>query len=80
LARANAQPGTALSQDELAGRFQVAGCSVHGYAMLWVEGSRKSRSFDEARCMLRTLKPSLVTREMQFAAEQDKLAQKRVSQ
>jgi hypothetical protein len=48
--------------------------------MWWVEGSRKSRSFDEARRMLRTLKPSLVTREMQFAAEQDKLAQKRVSQ
>ena len=62
LARANAQWGTALSQDELARRFQVAWCCVHGYATLWVEGSRKSRSLDEARRMLRTLRPSLVTR------------------
>jgi AcrR family transcriptional regulator len=62
LTRANAQGGTALSKKELAARFEVAWYSVHGYATLWVEGSRKSRFLDEARRMLRTLRPSLVTR------------------
>lgn len=62
LTRANARAGTALSENELAARFEVAWSSVHGYATLWVEGSRKSRSLDEARRMLRTLRPSLVTR------------------
>jgi hypothetical protein len=51
-----------LSEDELAARFQVAWCGVHGYAMLWVEGSRKSRSLDQGRRMLRTLRPWLVTK------------------
>ena len=35
-----------LSEDELAARFEAAWCCVHGYASLWVEGSRKSRSHD----------------------------------
>ena len=48
------------SDDELAARFEAARCCVHGYASLWVEGSRKSRSLDEARRMLRVLRPSLV--------------------
>jgi hypothetical protein len=37
LARANAQGATALSEDELAARFQLAWSSVHG-STLWVEG------------------------------------------
>jgi AcrR family transcriptional regulator len=49
-----------LSEDELAGLFQLAWCGVHGYATLWVEGNRKSRSLDEAKRMLRLLRPSLV--------------------
>jgi hypothetical protein len=49
-----------LSEDELAARFETAWCCVHGYASLWVEGSRKSRSLDEARRMLRVLRPALV--------------------
>jgi hypothetical protein len=44
----------------LAARFEAAWCCVHGYASLWVEGPRKSRSLDEARRMLRVLRPSLV--------------------
>jgi len=59
LLRANTQ-GHALSEDELAARFQVAWCCVHGYASLWVEGNRRSRSLDEAKHMLRLLRPSLV--------------------
>ena len=51
----------ASSENELAARFEVAWSRVQGYATLWVEGSRKSRSLDEARRMLRTLRPSLVT-------------------
>jgi len=62
LTRANAQAGTALAENAVAARFEVACCSVHGYATLWVEGSRNSRSLDEARRMLRSLRPSLVTR------------------
>ena len=62
LTRANAQGRTARSENELAVRFELAWCSVHGYATLWVEGSRKSRSLDRARRMLRTLRPALVTR------------------
>ncbi|HEY2472403.1 MAG TPA: TetR/AcrR family transcriptional regulator [Terracidiphilus sp.] len=49
-----------LSGDELAARFETAWCCVYGYASLWVEGSRKSRSLDEARRMLRVLRPALV--------------------
>lgn len=59
LLHANAQ-GRTLSEDELAARFQVAWCCVHGYASLWVEGNRRSRSLDEAKRMLRLLRPSLV--------------------
>jgi AcrR family transcriptional regulator len=59
LLRANAQ-GRSLSEDELAARSQVAWCCVHGYASLWVEGNRRSRSLDEAKHMLRLLRPSLV--------------------
>ena len=59
LRRANAQ-GRTLSDDELAARFQVAWCCVHGYASLWVEGNRRSRSLDEAKRMLRLLRHSLV--------------------
>ena len=60
LVSANSQWSTMPSEDELAARFQAARCSVHGYASLWVEGPRKSRSLDEARRMLRVLVPSLV--------------------
>lgn len=49
-----------LTPDELTARFEVAWCCVHGYASLWVEGPRKSRSLDGARRMLRVLRPSLV--------------------
>jgi AcrR family transcriptional regulator len=59
LRRANAQGGT-LSEDELAVRFEVAWCCVHGYASLWVEGNRGSRSLDEAKRILHLLRPSLV--------------------
>jgi AcrR family transcriptional regulator len=48
------------SEAELAARFEAAWCCVHGYASLWVEGPRKLRSLDEARRMLRVLRPSLV--------------------
>jgi hypothetical protein len=60
LIRANENRTKPLSEDELAARFEVAWCCVHGYATLWVEGFRKSRSLDEARRMLRVLRPSLV--------------------
>jgi AcrR family transcriptional regulator len=60
LMRANSQSGALLSETELTTRFQVAWCCVHGYASLWVEGHRKSKSIDEARRMLCTLRPSLV--------------------
>jgi hypothetical protein len=60
LTRANAQSSIALSEEELAARFQLAWCCVHGYASLWVEGDRNSRSLDEARRMLRILRHSLV--------------------
>ena len=60
LIRANEHWSTPSSDDELAARFEAARCCVHGYASLWVEGSRKSRSLDEARRMLRVLRPSLV--------------------
>jgi AcrR family transcriptional regulator len=59
LRRANAEGGM-LSEDELGLRFQLAWCSVHGYASLWVEGNRKSRSLDQAKRILRLLRPSLV--------------------
>jgi AcrR family transcriptional regulator len=59
LRRANAH-GRTLSEDELAARFQLAWCCVHGYASLWVEGNRRSRSLDEAKRMLCLLRPSLV--------------------
>ncbi len=59
LLHANAQ-GRTLSEDELAARFQVAWCCVHGYASLWVEGNRGSRSLNEAKRMLRLLRPALV--------------------
>jgi AcrR family transcriptional regulator len=59
LRRANAEGGM-LSEDELGVRFQLAWCSVHGYASLWVEGNRKSRSLDQAKRILRLLRPSLV--------------------
>lgn len=49
-----------LSEEELATRFETAWCCVYGYASLWVEGSRRSRSLDEARSMLRVLRPALV--------------------
>jgi AcrR family transcriptional regulator len=49
-----------LSEEELATRFQLAWCCVHGYASLWVEGNRRSHSLDEAKGMLRLLRPSLV--------------------
>jgi AcrR family transcriptional regulator len=57
LRRAN---GRTLSADELAARFQLAWCCVHGYASLWVEGNRRSRSLDDAKRILRLLRPSLV--------------------
>lgn len=60
LTRANAQSSLPPSKEKLAERFQLAWCCVHGYASLWVEGGRKSRSLDEARRMLRILRPSLV--------------------
>jgi AcrR family transcriptional regulator len=60
LIRANEHWSSPPSDDELAARFEAARCCVHGYASLWVEGSRKSRSLDEARRMLRVLRPSLV--------------------
>ncbi len=60
LMRANEHWTRPLPADELAARSEVAWCCVHGYASLWVEGSRKSRSLDEARHMLRVLRPSLV--------------------
>jgi len=60
LTRANAQSNTPPSEEELAAGFQLAWCCVHGYASLWVEGNRKSRSLDEARRMFRILRPSLV--------------------
>jgi AcrR family transcriptional regulator len=59
LRRANAQGGMP-SEDELGVRFQLAWCCVHGYASLWVEGNRGSRSLDEAKRILRLLRPSLV--------------------
>ena len=52
--------GRTLSEDELAARFQLASCCVHGYASLWVEGNRSSRSLDDAKRMLRLLRTSLV--------------------
>jgi hypothetical protein len=57
---ANENATKPLSEDELAARFEAALCCVHGYASLWFEGYRKSRSLDEARCMLRVLRPSFV--------------------
>ena len=60
LMRANEHWAKPPSDDELAERFEAARCCVHGYASLWVEGPRKSRSIDEARRMLRVLVPSLV--------------------
>jgi AcrR family transcriptional regulator len=60
-----------LSEDELAARFEAAWCCVHGYASLWVEGSRKSRSLDEARRMLRVLRPSLV-RDQDLLSEENR--------
>lgn len=60
LMRANEHLTSPPSAEELAARFEAARCCVHGYASLWVEGSRKSRSLDEARRMLRVLVPSLV--------------------
>jgi AcrR family transcriptional regulator len=59
LRRANAQ-GRTHSEEEFADRFQLAWCCVHGYASLWVEGNRRSRSLDEAKRILRILRPSLV--------------------
>jgi AcrR family transcriptional regulator len=59
LMRASAH-GRRLPEDELAARFQLASCCVHGYASLWVEGSRRSRSLEEAKRMLRLLRPALV--------------------
>jgi AcrR family transcriptional regulator len=59
LRRANARGGT-LSEDEFAVRFEVAWCCVHGYASLWVEGNRGSRSLDQAKRILGLLRPSLV--------------------
>jgi len=55
---ANAQ--RTLSEEEFADRFQLAWCCVHGYASLWVEGNRRARSLDEAKRILRILRPSLV--------------------
>lgn len=52
--------GRTLTEDELAERFQLAACCVHGYASLWVEGNRRSRSLDDAKRMLRLLRNSLV--------------------
>ena len=49
-----------LSEEEFADRFQLAWCCVHGYASLWVEGNRQSRSLNEAKRILRILRPSLV--------------------
>jgi AcrR family transcriptional regulator len=60
LMRANQHWPKPPSDDELAVRFEAARCCVHGYASLWVEGPRKSRSLDEARRVLRILVPSLV--------------------
>jgi AcrR family transcriptional regulator len=60
LIHANKHWASPVSEDELAARFETAWCCVYGYASLWVEGSRKSRSLDKARSMLRVLRPSLV--------------------
>ena len=49
-----------LSEDELAARFELAWCCVHGYASLWVEGNRRPRSLDEAKRILGLLRLSLV--------------------
>jgi AcrR family transcriptional regulator len=59
LRRAHAH-GRALSQEEFAARFHLAWCCVHGYASLWVEGNRRSRSLDEAKRILDILRPALV--------------------
>ena len=59
LMHANAHRRT-LSEEELATRFQLAWCCVHGYASLWVEGNRRSRSLDDAKDVLLMLRPSLV--------------------
>jgi hypothetical protein len=59
LRRANAQERT-HSERQFAARFQLAWCCVHGYASLWVEGNRRSRSLDEAKRILRILRPALV--------------------
>jgi AcrR family transcriptional regulator len=59
LMHANAH-GRTLTEAELAARFQLASCCVHGYASLWVEGNRRSRSLDDAKRMLRLLRTSLV--------------------
>jgi AcrR family transcriptional regulator len=60
LVHANERQARTLSEDDLAVRFEVARCCVHGYASFWVEGPRKSHSLHEARRMLRVLRPSLV--------------------
>jgi AcrR family transcriptional regulator len=52
--------GSTRSEDELAVQFEAAWCCVHGYASLWVEGNRRSRSLDEAKRILRLLRPALV--------------------
>lgn len=44
----------------LTARFGLAWCCVHGYACLWVEGSRRSHSLSEAKQMLALLRPVLV--------------------
>jgi len=59
LLRAGAHERT-LAGDELAPRFQLAACCVHGYASLWVEGNRRSRSLDDAKRMLRLLRTPLL--------------------
>jgi AcrR family transcriptional regulator len=41
-------------------RFLIARCFVHGYACLWVEGDRKSRSLTELKKLLDGVRPALL--------------------
>jgi AcrR family transcriptional regulator len=56
------QYGIPLTASSLASRFELAWCCVHGYACVWVEGRRKSRSLVEAERMLRMIGPLLLAR------------------
>ena len=52
--------GRMPSETTIAVRSNLAWCCVHGYACLWVEGSRKSRDLSDAERMLSALRPVLI--------------------